>query len=102
MELVNETALDRAIRRHRETAGWLSLWAGVARAAKWRSLTDVRKIYPSSDGVRLASDVVVTVFNVKGNSYRLLTVINYDAQRIYIIDVLTHADYDKQKWKHQL
>lgn len=98
---MNETALDRAIRRHRETAAWLSQWTGVVRAAKWRNLADVRKVYPSADGVKLASEVVVTVFNVNGNSYRLLTVISYDAQRVYIIDVLTHAEYDKQKWKHQ-
>jgi hypothetical protein len=40
-----------------------------------------------------------TIFNVKGNTYRLLTVIAYDRQVIGIVDLLTHAEYDKDKWK---
>ena len=41
----------------------------------------------------------MTVFNVKGNEYRLLTVIGYAARRVVVIDVLTHAEYDSEKWK---
>ena len=102
VELVNQTALDRAVRKHREIVQWLSQWVQVVQGASWRSLADVRHNYPSADGVKLLSDVVVTVFNVKGNSYRLLTVIEYDAQRVYVVDVLTHAEYDKNQWKERL
>ncbi len=52
-----------------------------------------------ADGVSLKSGVVVTIFNLKGNEYRLLTFIHCAAQRIVIMDVLTHAEYDKGKWK---
>ena len=48
------------------------------------------------------NQVVVTVFNVKGNEYRLLTVMRYRAQQVYVIDVLTHAEYSKGKWKDRL
>jgi len=50
----------------------------------------------------LASADVVgkwTVFNIKGNKYRLITEINYRVRRIYILHVLTHAQYDQEKWK---
>jgi mRNA interferase HigB len=40
-----------------------------------------------------------TVFNIKGNSYRLITEINYRYGRLYIRYVLTHAEYDKGAWK---
>jgi len=65
----------------------------------WHSLDDVRKAYPSADGVKLKTRLVVTVFNVKGNEYRLLTSIDYDAGIVEAMDVLTHAEYDKESWK---
>jgi mRNA interferase HigB len=36
---------------------------------------------------------------MKGNSYRLIVEINYRSGRIFIRHVLTHAEYDKGKWK---
>ena len=40
-----------------------------------------------------------TVFNIKGNQYRLIAEINYVFGRIYIRHVLTHAEYDRGGWK---
>ncbi len=42
-----------------------------------------------------------TVFNIKGNAYRLITAIHYDRGRIYIRELLTHAEYDKGDWKQR-
>jgi mRNA interferase HigB len=102
VELINQTALDRAIRKHRQAGKWLSQWSQVVRSASWRSLQDVRWNYPSADGAKLKTEVVVTIFNVKGNSYRLLTLIDYALQRVYVAAVLTHAEYDKGQWKDRL
>ena len=68
MELINETALDRAIRKYRDSASWLSRWAQVVKAAQWQSLQDIRSDFASADGVKLKSGVVVTVFNVREKS----------------------------------
>ncbi len=40
-----------------------------------------------------------TVFNIKGNEYRLITEINYKSQTIFIRYILTHTEYDEDKWK---
>jgi len=40
-----------------------------------------------------------TVFNIKGNSFRLIAEINYSSGRVFVRDVLTHAEYDNEKWK---
>ena len=37
----------------------------------------------------------IHVFNIKGNAYRLMTEINYKTGKIFIRQVLTHADYSK-------
>jgi mRNA interferase HigB len=102
VELLNQTALDQAIRKHPDAKKWLSQWSQVVQSASWQNLHDIRRNYPSADGVKLMSKAVVTVFNVKGNTYRLLTFVDYAMQRVYVAVVLTHAQYDKNQWKAQL
>lgn len=69
-------------------------WYVVARQAKWQSLADARADFSHADTVGL-----FTVFNVAGNRYRLVTVVKYRWQVVYIRAVLTHAEYSKEKWK---
>jgi mRNA interferase HigB len=88
MELVNVIAIHRFVRKHRDASGWCH-WMLTVTQANWQSIADVRTDYPSADGVPLKSRVVVTVFNVKGNEYRLLTVIDYSIRRLRVIDILT-------------
>ena len=51
-------------------------------------------LYPKAEAVSN-----FTVFNIKGNKYRLISSINYEKQIIYVKYVLTHAEYDKDRWK---
>ena len=39
------------------------------------------------------------VFNIGGNKYRLIAAVTYQAGTVQIEDVLTHAEYDKGRWK---
>ena len=40
-----------------------------------------------------------TLFDVGGNRYRIATFIHYDKQRMYIRQVMTHAEYDRHDWR---
>jgi len=55
---------------------------------------EVRLTFPTADAVGR-----FTIFNIKGNAYRLITEINYRTGRIFLRHLLTHADYDKGAWK---
>ena len=55
---------------------------------------EVRRELPTGDAVK-----EFTVFNIKGNAYRLITEINYRTGRIFVRHVLTHAEYSKGAWK---
>lgn len=57
------------------------------------NLTELRKIFPTADLV--GQDNKQTCFNIKGNHYRLIVQIIYQAQVVYINEFLTHADYTK-------
>ena len=52
--------------------------------------------FPSADSVGR-----FTVFNVKGNAYRLIAELNYRSGRIFLRRVLTHAEYSKGEWNHE-
>src|SRR2546426_532029 len=100
--LLNAPVLDRFERRHADAVHWIAQWRTVVDKASWQSIEDVRRIYPSADGVKVRSGTVITVFNVKGNEYRLLTSIFYQKQIVYVLQAMTHAEYSKNYWKKRL
>jgi len=102
LRIIKEQFLTDATPPNSKAGKWLEAWRLIVKAAEWRNLGDVRKAYPSADSVKVESGRSITVFNVCGNDYRLLTAIHYDKQRIYTLRFLTHADYDKNKWKKDL
>jgi mRNA interferase HigB len=77
-------------------------WYAVALKADWSSLQDVRMTFRTADGVTLHCDLVVTVFNIRGNNYRLVTRIVYEYRLVYVSRVMTHKEYSKEKWKAEL
>lgn len=99
MRLIGQDVLRKAIRKYTDTRKWLESWAATVEDAHWQNLDDLRADYPSADGVKLRSRIVITVFNVKGNEYRLLTNINFGIQTVLVLELLTHAAYDKDQWK---
>lgn len=93
MHVISRKRLKEAAIRHTELEAALEVWFRIAKQASWRNLADVRKTLSSADMVEKW-----TVFNIKGNKYRLIAEINYRFQRVYIRHVLTHAEYDRGKW----
>jgi mRNA interferase HigB len=99
VKLVNEALLRRFASKRRDAGPWLNKWAAIVAGARWHNIIDVRRDFPSADGVRHSSGLVITVFNVRGNEYRLLTHVEYAGGSVRVLDVLTHAEYDRDKWK---
>jgi mRNA interferase HigB len=100
--LVNPEVLDAFKVRHADACKALDLWRKTVAHAHWQHLLDVRKTFPSADGVKVTQgteEVTFTVFNIKGNTYRLVSEINYQTKVVMVRIVLTHAEYDKGKWK---
>jgi mRNA interferase HigB len=83
-----------AAKKHPDAQGPLDAWYKVAEKATWKNLAELHQTYPNADYV--APNVV---FNIKGNSYRLIAKIEFQWQMIFIKHVLTHDGYDKEDWK---
>jgi mRNA interferase HigB len=102
MKLVREDRLAQYAARHADAANALAAWASVVKKASWRSLVDVRRTYRHADGVTLPSGKTVTIFNIRGNNYRLVAAIDYQIGIVNVLHFLTHAEYDKEQWKAKL
>ncbi len=100
MTLVGRKIIERFARKHRDARQWLAEWIRNVAAATWHGIDDVRRTYPATDGgVRMTSGKLVTVFNVKGNEYRLVADVVYGAQILVVLDLVSHAEYSKDLWK---
>ena len=95
MHVISRKKLREYCNKHANSCEALDDWYRTVSKAKWTNLVEVQEIYPQAESVGN-----FTVFNIKGNKYRLIVSINYMQQIIYVKYVLTHAEYDKNNWKN--
>jgi mRNA interferase HigB len=94
LKVLRTEVLDKAIRIHRDLAAPISAWLLIARDAGWESLNSLRQTLHRTDCVEGK-----TIFNIKGNRYRLIAIVNYASQTIFVKALITHAEYSKGNWK---
>ncbi len=94
VRIISKAAITEFSKTHKHALESLLHWHGVTTRAAWRRLVDVRADLPHAGAVD-----IFTVFNTSGNKCRLVSVIKYRWQIVYIRHILTHAEYDEGKWK---
>jgi mRNA interferase HigB len=94
MRVIGIGVLDKANRKHGDLKGPLGTWLQVAKQHVWGSLNDIRKTWAKTD-----EHAGKFIFNIKGNTYRLIATINFASGLVEVLHVLTHAEYDKEGWK---
>ena len=77
--------------RHADAEQPLRAWFHDARNARWRSPTDIKRVYANASIVGENR----IVFNIKGHKYRLVVAINYSYQICYVRFIGSHAAYDR-------
>jgi mRNA interferase HigB len=78
----------------------LDAWFDEVRKAHWRDAADIRRLYATASIVSAER----TVFNIKGNSYRLVVSVDFEKGIVWIKWIGTHHDYDRidvTKVKHE-
>ena len=91
MRVIARRTLRDFYQDHADSKSSLEAWFHEAVDAKWTSPQDIKARYPSADflpGNRV-------VFNIKGNTYRLIVKIHYNTSVVFIRFIGTHAQYDK-------
>ena len=94
MQLLGLIKLDDFKRRHADARGPLDAWRIDAERTKWASPQDVKSRYPSASF--LADNKVI--FNIKGNTYRLVIKAKYQNGLVLIEVVGAPVENDKLKF----
>jgi mRNA interferase HigB len=94
MQVIHWGRARKFFQKHPEAETPLKNWRMAVQKADWRNFPDVKATFNTADWV--AGQVV---FDIKGNEFRLVAFVRFEKNRIFIRDVLTHAEYDKGDWK---
>jgi mRNA interferase HigB len=91
MNIVSHKKLFDFYQSNKEAEVPLNHWFRTAKNAKWKCFADIKKDFNSVDSIGNQR----YVFNIKGNAYRLVVVIQFVHGYIFIRFVGSHTEYDK-------
>jgi mRNA interferase HigB len=94
MHVISRKALRQFGEKYPDSETGLIRWFKLMNSANFQTFEELRSVFPSAD---LVGDLIV--FNIGGNKCRLITSIHFNRQKVYIRDILTHSEYDKDQWK---
>lgn len=76
---------------HPDSEQYLKTWFDIAMNSSWKSPNEVKQTFANAS---ILKDRRV-VFNIKGNTYRLVAKLNFEKQWIFVRFIGTHEEYDK-------
>ena len=89
--IISKRSLREFWVRYPSSEQYLKTWYEIVKRSKWNNPNDIKRDFAS---VSILKDNRV-VFNIKGNSYRLIVRFNFEKQWAFIRFVGTHAEYDR-------
>ena len=94
VRLIGRERISGFFQKHPDSAASLKAWQKNMEANGFQNPVELKRVFGSADYVK-----PYTVFNVGGNKYRLIGSVDYELGTVFIENVLTHAEYDKGKWR---
>lgn len=91
MRIFTEQTLKEYIAKNPKSKVALQEWVTIVKRSNWKCFSDVKSAFNSVDNVGNQH----YVFNIKGNTYRLVVVIKFTIRFVYIRFIGTHKEYDK-------
>lgn len=92
MHVISKSRLREYWQRFPITEMRLREWYSAAEHSTWLRWADLIAMFPQAD---LVGDCVV--FNI-GNGHRLIGRVRYRTQRLYVLRIMSHSEYDKRAW----
>ena len=96
MHIITFSKIKKFTRYHHNAESSLNSWYHIVSKTNYQDFNELRQTFPSADQVARC-----TVFNIGGNNIRLIAAIHYNRKKIYIRQILTHAEYSKNTWKNE-
>lgn len=96
MHIISKTPLRAFGKIHPRAKNALEQWYRTTKKSEWISFADVRKSFSTADWY----DPFV-IFDIGGNKYRLIASIHFNRGKVFVRNVLTHAEYLRGDWKEE-
>jgi mRNA interferase HigB len=77
--------------KHGDARDALNNWYTIVERADFANFNELKIVFSSVDAV--GNDRYV--FNIRGNHYRLVALIQFSVRTVYVLFVGTHVEYDK-------
>ena len=94
MRILGLLILKDAASTYADAAKAVAVWRTKVEAARWTNLVELKADFASADYV----DPFI-VFNIRGNNYRLIAVVDFTEKIVHVRGFFTHSEYDKGNWK---
>lgn len=91
MRVISKRAIVEFYSRHADSKVALEDWYEKVRKFEWDSFSDLKNTFGSADNVGNKR----VVFNIKGNDYRLVAIVQFTIKRVYVRFVGTHREYER-------
>ena len=93
MRIISKSTLVEYYSKVPQAKTALEEWYEKTKKAEWTCFADIKHTFNSVDAVGNQR----YVFNIKGNDYRLIVLIQFTPKTVYIRFVGTHKEYDAIK-----
>lgn len=97
MKVFGRERIDAFSRENPKARKSVEAWRLTVEANTFTHFAELKRIFGSADYVR-----PYTVFDIGGNKYRLIGLIDYELEIASVENILTHSEYDKGKWRARL
>lgn len=95
MRIIANRSITECWRKYPDAKSSLSIWEERIILANCKTHIELQKIFPDIDYIRNGNFKHLTVFNIKGNQYRLIVDIFFNSGQIFIKWFGTHAKYSR-------
>lgn len=89
MRLISNKMLRDFASRHPTASEPLRAWRKIIESRAFIGFSDLKSAFNATDKV---DDYYI--FNVGGNKYRIVTIIRFEHQKVFVREILTHKEYD--------
>ncbi len=94
MRILGRDLVQTFMEKYPDSQSSLKSWVQTIEVNRFKHLNELKETFGSADYVR-----PYTVFNISGNKYRLIALVNYQIGAVLVQQILTHREYDRDKWR---
>ncbi len=80
--------------KHPDSKDSLEVWYSLMKKNEFYDFAGLKSTFGAVDRVR-----PLHVFDIGGNKYRLVAAVHFNRSIVYVRHILTHKEYDEEKWK---